>query len=59
MQHTSACDDCIVTVLLDGSVRRVEMRDEEVEALGHLAKAGLVAPIRLVPRTYDTEEAAG
>jgi hypothetical protein len=59
MQHTSACDDCIVTVLLDGPVRRLEMHEEEVEALGHLAEAGLVAPIRLVPRTYDPEEATG
>lgn len=59
MQHSSACDDCIVTVLLDGPVQRLEMHDEEVQALGHLAEAGLVSPIRLVPRTYDPEEATG
>jgi len=59
MQHTSACDDCVVATLLGGFERRVRIHDEEVEALSHLADAGLVAPIRLVPRRYGPEEAAG
>ena len=60
MQHTTACDECIVTVLLDGprlldesaSRAGVELDAGEAEALGHLADAGLVAPLRLVPRKH-------
>ena len=68
MRHTSACDECIVTVLFDGpfhsgvestSARRVELDEDEMQALGHLAEGGLVAPLRLVPRTYDDDAAAG
>jgi hypothetical protein len=57
MQHTSACDDCVVSVLLAGfdtgdvvSRGTVELDDGEAEALRHLADAGLVAPLRLVVR---------
>ncbi len=59
MQHTSACDDCVVSVLLAGfgesgtvGVARgpVELDDGETEALRNLADAGLVAPLRLVVR---------
>ncbi len=49
MQHTSACDDCIVTVLLAGS-SPVELAGAESHALHNLAEAGLVSPLRLVPR---------
>lgn len=58
MQHTSACDDCVVGVLLADSTP-VEFAAEEVVALGHLAEAGLVSPIRLVSRSPDTDAAAG
>ncbi|NNL97675.1 MAG: hypothetical protein HKO63_05665, partial [Acidimicrobiia bacterium] len=42
MQDTSACDDCVVTVLLAGqSLRRVELDASESEAIDNLADAGL------------------
>jgi hypothetical protein len=45
-----ACSDCVVAVLL----RRppdafADLDDEECAALGSLADAGLVPPLRLVP----------
>lgn len=49
MQHTTACDDCIVSVLLATGDDAIELGTDEASALGHLAEAGLVAPIRLVP----------
>jgi hypothetical protein len=59
MQHTSACGDCIVTVLLDTAVEpTVRLDIEEQEALEHLADAGLVAPLRLVPRLDRRGDAA-
>jgi hypothetical protein len=66
MQHTSACDDCVVSVLLAGldagdtpapSRGRVELDDGEAEALRNLADAGLVSPLRLVVR--DERSAGG
>lgn len=63
MQHTAACDECIVAVLLDGPASHgpsgLELDDNESEALGYLADAGLVAPLRLVPRKYDDDAATG
>ncbi len=56
MQHTDACGDCIVTVLLaDLGVganvrRRLTVNDHEIEALGNLANVGLVPPLKLVPK---------
>ena len=47
MQHTSACDDCLVTFLLDTGP--LEIDDAEAEALGHLADGGLVPRLRLIP----------
>lgn len=58
MQHTSACSECVVSVLLGEIGRPVVLSPDEHEALGHLAEAGLVAPLRLVPREGD-EAAAG
>ena len=43
-----ACGDCVVTVLL-GPTRLVELDPDETQALGVLADAGLVPPLRLVP----------
>lgn len=52
MQHTTACDDCIVTVLLEtGAPRRLELDDQESEAVANLAEAGLVPELRLLRRT--------
>jgi hypothetical protein len=61
MQHTSACDDCIVTVLLgaqaprlsDKTVRRVELDDAETDAIDNLADAGLVPRLRLLKRASN------
>jgi hypothetical protein len=50
MQHTSACDDCVVTFLLEPQRGPLEIDGGEMEALEHLADAGLVPGLRLVPR---------
>jgi hypothetical protein len=50
MQHTSACDDCVVTVVLGRGATPLELDEDERDALDNLAEAGLVAPLRLVPR---------
>jgi hypothetical protein len=50
MDGTSACADCIVPVLLAGTTGRIEVGGDEEEALRNLSEAGLVAPLRLVPR---------
>lgn len=47
MQHTSACDDCVVSVLLQ--LGPVDLSGPEVEALENLADQGLVPRLRLVP----------
>jgi hypothetical protein len=57
MRGTTACEDCIVTFLLDRAGDPVELNRSEAEALGNLADAGLVAPLRLVPR-HDPPSAA-
>jgi len=59
MQHTSACSDCVVSVLMHKMGDPVVVTGEEQEALDNLAEAGLVAPLRLVPRISDSEAAAG
>jgi hypothetical protein len=47
MKNTSACDDCVVSVLLQ--IGPVELSDDEVAALDNLAGTGLVPKLRLVP----------
>ena len=59
MQHTSACSDCVVSVLIHKMGDPVMITGEEQVALDNLADAGLVAPLRLVPRATDSEAAAG
>jgi hypothetical protein len=44
----TACRDCVMTVLLDRPGVPVELDDAEHQALGELARAGLVPPLRLV-----------
>jgi hypothetical protein len=59
MRDTHACNDCIVPVLLDlASDPVVHLDDAERAAIDHLADAGLVAPIRLVPRLDRPGDAA-
>ncbi len=47
MRDTSACDDCVVTVLL--SEGPINLDESEVTALANLAGEGLVPQLRLVP----------
>ncbi len=47
MRDTSACDDCVVTVLLGD--KPVDLSDDQVTAVGNLAAEGLVPRLRLVP----------
>jgi hypothetical protein len=44
-----ACRDCVITVLLNGPPAGVELDDDEHAAIGTLAQAGLLPPLRLVP----------
>ena len=46
-----ACTDCVVTVLLGLPGPRVDLNDDEQQALSALAGSGLVPPLRLVPRS--------
>ncbi len=59
MDGTSACADCIVPVLLAGTNGRIEVDATEEAALRNLSDAGLVAPLRLVPRDPDQDAATG
>jgi len=59
MQHTSACSECVVSVLLHQMGQPIVLSGDEQDALGNLAQAGLVAPLRLVPRQPGDEAAAG
>jgi hypothetical protein len=45
----SACRDCVVTFLLARPAEPVDLDSAEEAALEHLAGAGLVPPLRLVP----------
>ena len=56
---TSACDDCVVAVVLGMEPGPLELNGDEAAALDHLADAGLVAPLRLVSRFDGRETAAG
>jgi hypothetical protein len=47
MRDTTACDDCVVTVLLSDCP--VDLSDSQVTAVDNLAAAGLVPRLRLVP----------
>ncbi len=48
-----ACDDCVVSVLLGPVPERLRLDADEVSALGALAGAGLVPPLRLVQSLAD------
>ena len=59
MDGTSACADCIVPVLLAGTNGRIEVDATEEAALRNLSDAGLVAPLRLMPRDPDQDAVTG
>jgi hypothetical protein len=50
MQHSTACNDCVVTYLLRESEGPVDIGSDEAEALGRMASVGLLPPLRLVRR---------
>jgi hypothetical protein len=47
MRDTSACDDCVVTCLLESGP--VDLTEGQAEAMANLAHVGLVPRLRLVP----------
>lgn len=50
MQHTTACDDCIVTALLDREEDRAVVLDlEQARAVRALQRAGLAPRNRYLP----------
>lgn len=53
MQHTSTCDDCIVTALLDRPKGAVILDFEQERAVRRLADAGLAPQPRFVGRDGD------
>lgn len=57
LQATTACDECIVPVLLNQMAGPFDLTDDEAAALDNLAGAGLVTPLRLV--TTDENSATG
>ena len=50
-----ACGDCVMTVLLQIAPAPVDLDDDEQAAIGTLAEAGLVPPLRLVRALPPTE----
>ena len=59
MQHTVACDDCVMTALIGELDGPIDLDSVESDALRALSEVGLVAPLRLVPRRDKTESATG
>ena len=51
----AACRDCVVTMILDRPPLPVELDDEEQAAVGSLAAAGLLPPLRLVRGVAEGE----
>jgi hypothetical protein len=51
MNGTDACQDCVVTALLDGGP--LELDPTEMAALDALADVGLVPRLRLAPQPPD------
>jgi hypothetical protein len=48
-----ACSDCVVSVFLDAPEHPAELGGAERRAIGVLAEAGLVPPLRLVVSPDD------
>lgn len=59
MRDTTACDDCVVGVLLAIGPGPLELDDTEREALDALSDAGLVPRLRLVERPDPPTAATG
>ena len=58
MQHTPACNECVIGLLLGDSDGPVALDEAETSALGNLADVGLVPRLRLVPRSDGPDAAA-
>lgn len=59
LQATTACEECIVPVLLNQMSGPFDLSDAEATALDNLADAGLVTPLRLVATDGNDTAAAG
>ena len=54
-----ACDDCVINVLLQRPPQPVDLDEAECTAFDHLAEAGLVPPLRLVPAVRFQSDSSG
>lgn len=59
MQHTTACQDCVVTHLLRDLAGPIEVDPDQAEAIELLSEAGLISPLRMVPQGGERDAAAG
>lgn len=59
MRDTTACDDCVVGVLLSIGPGPLEIDDTEKDALEALSEVGLVPRLRLVEDRQPPAAAAG
>lgn len=59
MRDTTACDDCVVSVLLAIGPGPLEIDETERDALDALSAAGLVPRLRLVPKDKPPQAATG
>ena len=59
VRSPAACGDCVVTFLLGSPPAGIEIDAEEMAALGTLADAGCVPPLRLVTSVTGPETQAG
>jgi hypothetical protein len=59
MRDTTACDDCVVGVLLSIGPGPLEIDDTERQALDALSEVGLVPRLRLVEDPEAPAAAAG
>ena len=55
-RHTTACGDCIVTVLADDGV--LDLGTDERAAIDAMSAVGLVSPLRLVSSEADKRRRA-
>ncbi|MDP8970989.1 MAG: hypothetical protein M3N52_10940 [Actinomycetota bacterium] len=59
MQHTEACQDCIVTFLLDRPAGAVVLDVDEEHAVRTLQAAGLTPGSRFLPREHSPSAPGG
>ena len=59
MRDTTACDDCVVGVLLSIGTGPLDFDDVERQALDTLSEAGLVPRLRLVDNDEPPTAATG